>query len=208
MAIFVEEFWVFAFTLLNDVLKLLDPEVSIVGISLSDDFVESQCLDCEYVRCVSLGYFKGGLLELFPLAEGHEADEFFGTEWNESGVVHYSFVEHLQRLFEFLLRVLYHTFCQKYRYLWTHFVLLLVCLINFAFHSGPVLFSVQHTVPDVGHCEENRSRLFLFQKVLRLFELLDEGEKVNGDGDGPIRAVPPFVSLLGPEGVDLFLKIK
>ncbi len=156
MAIFVEEFRVFALAFLNDILKLLDSEVSIVGISLSYDFVESQRLDCENVGCVSLRYLKSGLLELLPLAEGHETDELLSTERNESGVVHNSFVEHLQRLFEFLLRVLYQTSCQKYRYLWTHFVLLLVCLIDFSFDSCPVYFCVQHTVPDVCHCEQNR----------------------------------------------------
>ena len=68
MAIFVEKFRVFAFAFLNDVFELLDSEVSIVGISLSYDFVESERLDCENVRCVSLRYLKSGLLELLPLS--------------------------------------------------------------------------------------------------------------------------------------------
>ena len=49
MAIFVEEFRVFALAFLNDVFEFLYSKVSIVGISLSYDFIESERLDCENV---------------------------------------------------------------------------------------------------------------------------------------------------------------
>ncbi len=101
-------------------------------------------------------YFESSLLELLPFSEGHEADKFLRVERNECWIINNTFIKDLESLFKFFLGVFYEAFCQKDGNFGSHFVLFFISFIDFGLNAGPVFFfSVLHTVPDVGHYEEN-----------------------------------------------------
>ena len=114
----------------------------------------------------------------------------------------------MKGLLKFFLGIFYKTFCQKYWYLWTYFVLLIVRSINFGLYCRSIfLFSIPHTVPNISHSKENWGGLFFFQKILGLLELLDKSEEINGNWYGSIWTVSSFVSLLCSQWINFFLAI-
>lgn len=147
-------------------------------------------------------------MKLLPFSESHETDKLFSHKRNECGVIHNTFVQNLQCLLKFFLRIFYETFSQEYWYFRGHFVLLFVCLIDFSLYWCSIIFlCVPHTVPNIGHSEKDWARLFLFQKILSFFELLDEDKKVNRNRNCTVRSISSLISLFRSQLINLFLCI-
>ena len=175
-------------------------------MTFSGQFVENKGGDGLDVVLISLGNFKGSLLKLFPLAKGHQADQFLSHEGQEGGVVDDTLIEGLKCIFVLLLVVLLGGPGHEEGGLGQIFILLLPEsvdeLVSFAGES--FLLFAKEVAP--GSCNPDIAGVaFLFDEVIGLPALLDEGEEVDGLGDSPLGCVSALLSFAGAEVIDLFL---